>query len=53
LDEALVQAGIAREKVYATNVVKHFKWEPKGQQHIHKKPNGKEIAACRSGSTPN
>jgi uracil-DNA glycosylase family protein len=47
LDKALAQAGIAREEVYVTNVVKHFKWEPKGQQHIHKKPNAKEIAACR------
>jgi DNA polymerase len=46
LDKALVQAGIAREEVYVTNVVKHFKWESKGQQHIHKKPNAKEIDAC-------
>jgi DNA polymerase len=47
LDKALAQAGIAREKTYVTNVVKHFKWEPKGQQHIHKKPNAREVAACR------
>ncbi|SPE55272.1 Phage SPO1 DNA polymerase-related protein (fragment) [Verrucomicrobia bacterium] len=47
LDKALVQAGIEREEVYVTNAVKHFKWEPKGQQHIHKKPNAKEVAACR------
>ncbi len=47
LDEALAQAGIDRQKVYFTNVVKHFKWEPKGQQHLHKKPNAKEIAACQ------
>jgi DNA polymerase len=47
LDKALVQAGIPREQAYVTNVVKHFKWEPKGQQHIHKKPNAKEIGACR------
>ena len=30
-----------------TNVVKHFKWEPRGKRRIHKKPNSKEIAACR------
>jgi DNA polymerase len=30
-----------------TNVVKHFKWEPKGKRRIHKKPNAREIAACR------
>ena len=27
--------------------MKHFKWEPKGNQHIHKKPNASEVAACR------
>jgi len=47
LDKALDQAGIARQEVYVTNVVKHFKWESKGQQHLHKKPNASEIAACR------
>jgi DNA polymerase len=47
LDKALVEAGIPRNEVYVTNAVKHFKWEPKGQQHIHKKPNAKEVAACR------
>jgi len=47
LDKALVQAGIERSKVYVTNVVKHFKWESKGNMHIRKKPNAKEIAACR------
>jgi uracil-DNA glycosylase len=30
-----------------TNVVKHFKWEPRGKRRIHKKPSGREIAACR------
>jgi uracil-DNA glycosylase family protein len=47
LDKALVEAGIDRTKVYVTNVVKHFKWEPRGKKRIHKKPNGAEIAACR------
>jgi DNA polymerase len=47
LDKALVEAGIDRTKVYVTNVVKHFKWEPRGKRRIHKKPNGAEIAACR------
>lgn len=47
LDEALVEAGIERRSVYVTNVVKHFKWEPRGKARIHKKPNGKEVAACR------
>ncbi|HWW61940.1 MAG TPA: UdgX family uracil-DNA binding protein [Thermoanaerobaculia bacterium] len=47
LDNALDEAGIDRKKVYVTNVVKHFKWEPRGKRRIHKKPNGVEIAACR------
>ena len=47
LDEALVEAGIDRKLVYVTNVVKHFKWEPRGKRRIHQKPNAREIAACR------
>src|SRR5947208_674026 len=47
LDRALEAAGIDRNDVYVTNVVKHFKWEPKGKRRIHKKPNSREIAACR------
>jgi len=47
LDRALVEAGIDRSKVYVTNVVKHFKWEPRGKRRIHKKPNAIEIRACR------
>jgi len=47
LDAALVEAGIDRAKVYGTNAVKHFKWEPRGKRRIHKKPNAAEISACR------
>ena len=47
LDRALVEVGIDRSEVYVTNAVKHFKWEPKGKRRIHKKPNAREIAACR------
>jgi uracil-DNA glycosylase len=47
LDKALEEAGIDRAKVYVTNVVKHFKWEPRGKRRIHKKPNAVEINACR------
>jgi len=47
LDKALEEAGIDRKKVYVTNAVKHFKWEPRGKRRIHKKPNAAEIAACR------
>jgi uracil-DNA glycosylase family protein len=47
LDRALEEAGIDRATVYVTNVVKHFKWEPRGKRRIHKKPNAAEIVACR------
>jgi len=47
LDKALEQAGIDRKQVYVTNMVKHFKWEPRGKRRVHKKPNAIEIAACR------
>lgn len=47
LDAALEEAGINREQAYVTNVVKHFKWEPSGKRRLHKKPNAREIAACR------
>jgi DNA polymerase len=47
LDKALADAGIDRSLVYVTNVVKHFKWEPRGKRRIHSKPNAAEISACR------
>jgi len=47
LDSALEEAGIDRSQVYVTNVVKHFKWEPRGKRRIHAKPNAAEIGACR------
>lgn len=46
LDRALDRAGVDRRQVYVTNVVKHFKWEPKGKRRIHAKPNRGEIRAC-------
>ena len=46
-DAILDEAGIARDKTYVTNAVKHFKFEPRGKRRIHSKPNSGEIAACR------
>jgi DNA polymerase len=46
-DSVLEEAGIDRSQTYVTNVVKHFKWEPRGKRRIHKKPNAGEISACR------
>jgi uracil-DNA glycosylase len=47
LDQCLEEAEIDRRKVYVTNTVKHFKWEPRGKLRIHKKPSIGEIHACR------
>jgi uracil-DNA glycosylase family protein len=47
LDQALEEAGIDRKLAYVTNVVKHFKWTPRGKRRIHAKPNWSEVAACR------
>jgi uracil-DNA glycosylase len=46
LDEALDKAGIERADAYVTNVVKHFKWTPKGKRRIHQAPRAEEIKAC-------
>jgi uracil-DNA glycosylase family protein len=46
LDQCLAEAGIDRAKTYVTNVVKHFKWVPRGKRRIHSKPVSVEIEAC-------
>jgi uracil-DNA glycosylase len=46
LDWALEKAGVDRQRAYVTNVVKHFKWVPRGKRRIHSKPNSMEIKAC-------
>jgi uracil-DNA glycosylase len=46
LDRCLVEAGIDRKQTYVTNVVKHFKWVPRGPRRIHSKPGAVEIEAC-------
>lgn len=46
-DRGLEEAGIDRKRVYVTNAVKHFKFEPRGKRRIHKKPNNSEIDTCR------
>ena len=46
LDKALADAGIDRARVYVTNAVKHFKFEPRGKRRLHKRPNAGEIKVC-------
>lgn len=47
LDRALAEIGLDRRSVYITNIVKHFKWEPRGKRRIHMTPRANEIQACR------
>jgi DNA polymerase len=46
LDQGLRDAGLDRGKLYVTNAVKHFKWEPRGKRRMHKTPAQREIDAC-------
>ncbi|SDV46743.1 UdgX family uracil-DNA binding protein [Chitinasiproducens palmae] len=46
LDRAMASADVPRERVYVTNAVKHFKWEPRGKRRLHKTPAQREIDAC-------
>ncbi len=47
LDKAMADAGLDRGKIFVTNAVKHFKFEPRGKRRLHKKPNTYEIQRCR------
>jgi uracil-DNA glycosylase family protein len=47
LDAAVEKVGIDRGRVYVTNAVKHFKFEPRGKRRIHQRPNAGEVQACK------
>jgi uracil-DNA glycosylase len=47
LDRALEAAGLSRERLYVTNTVKHFKFEPRGKVRLHKRADAAEQRACR------
>jgi DNA polymerase len=47
LDRALAEVGLARERLYVTNAVKHFKFTPRGKRRIHQTPQAADLAACR------
>ena len=36
LDNALIDGGVDRKRVYVTNAVKHFKFEPRGKRTLAK-----------------
>lgn len=46
LDDAMRRAGVARESVYLTNAIKHFKWIARGKRRLHKTPAQREVEAC-------
>jgi uracil-DNA glycosylase family protein len=46
LDRAIDEAGLSREEIYMTNVVKHFRFVVRGKKRIHKKPDLEHIRAC-------
>ena len=47
LDEALAAAGLDRRRLFLTNAVKHFKFEPRGKRRLHQNPTAGEIDICR------
>jgi uracil-DNA glycosylase family protein len=48
LDQVLEEAGLAREEVFLTNAVKHFRHEgTRGKQRLHKSPARHHVVACR------
>jgi len=47
LDQLLEQAGISRSRVFVTNAVKHFRWEPRGKRRLHKRSALRHIEACK------
>ena len=47
LNEALEEAGLDRTRLFLTNAVKHFKFEPRGKRRLHQNPTTGEIDICR------
>ena len=49
LDRALREAGLARDSVYITNAVKHFRFQQaeRGKRRLHKRPDARHVLACR------
>jgi uracil-DNA glycosylase len=46
LNRGIEDAGLSRDEVYITNVVKHFRFVQRGKKRIHKKPDMEHIRAC-------
>ena len=46
LDRGLERAAIARDDVYLSNVVKHFRYKSRGKRRIHQTPERWQVNAC-------
>ncbi len=46
LDEGLEQVGLARDQIYVTNAVKHFRYRARGKRRIHQTPDRWQVTAC-------
>jgi DNA polymerase len=48
LRSCMAEAGLAEDRVWMTNVVKHFRWKgTRGKRRIHHTPAAEHIRACR------
>ncbi len=47
LGAAMAAAGVASERVWLTNAVKHFKFTSRGKLRLHQTPDRPEIEQCR------
>jgi DNA polymerase len=49
LDRVLDEAGLARDQLYLTNAVKHFRFKAatRGKRRLHQRPAVKHIGACQ------
>ncbi|MEO8552819.1 MAG: UdgX family uracil-DNA binding protein, partial [Kofleriaceae bacterium] len=47
LDAALAAVGLARDRLYVTNAVKHFRFLPRGRKRLHQRPTADQVRACK------
>lgn len=48
LRDCLQRQGLAADRLWLTNAVKHFKFTARGKQRLHQSPAPAEVMACRS-----
>lgn len=45
-DRAMEELGLDRSRMYVTNAVKHFRFEPRGKHRLHRNPSARHVRAC-------